>query len=211
MELQPEAQVTVIDTDVEIELDLPAEAQEQLEEQGARDAARTLRAHLEEENLSGGRAASHGSVSPTRAQGRAAGIEQAVGTGVDLSRSMEQDDLDSEEDDASEDELGTALDSEKYRLKKLQELPEEPPLDDNGVFTCQLRSAQIKTARRFRYTDPLHVLFDFAEANGGVPGHYRVVMSFPRRVLMRDTASAETTLRDAGLTAKQEAVILEKF
>ncbi|CAN0579646.1 unnamed protein product, partial [Ectocarpus sp. 12 AP-2014] len=54
-------------------------------------------------------------------------------------------------------------------------------------------------------------LLDFCEAQGGVPGQYRLVMPFPRRVLTRDDASAGTTLREAGLTSKQESVILERL
>ncbi|CAM9639770.1 unnamed protein product, partial [Hapterophycus canaliculatus] len=84
-----------------------------------------------------------------------------------------------------------------------------PPTDEEDVFTCQLRSPQGRFKRRFRFGDAIGVLLDFAEAQGGVPGQYRLVVPFPRRILTRDDGSTGTTLREAGLTSKQESVILE--
>lgn len=201
MELRPEPQVTLIDTDMEIELDLPEEAREKLEEKGAQDRAKTLRAHMGTASspTTGGQ-----SLSPMPGEGGAKNVS-----------AMDEDsdsDLDSDEDEESLGErLKNAFDPEKHRLAKLQELPEEPPRDEDGVFTCQLRSSQGKSVRRFRFGDALGVLFDFAEAQGGVPGHYRVVVPFPRRVLTRDEAVAGMTLKEAGLTSKQESVILERL
>lgn len=204
VELKPQPQVTVIDTDMEIDLDLPDEAREQLEAKGARDRAQTLRAHMD----------------PVPTAAVSAGGATGVSTGHSLrptappavSRLSPMGDSDSESDSDEESTAAqNAFDPEKHRLIKLEGLPEEPAQDDEGVFTCQLRSSQGKFARRFRYGDVLGVLLDFAEAHGGIPGHYRVVMPFPRKVFTRDGASTGVTLKEAGLTSKQEAVILETF
>lgn len=206
VELRPEPQVTLIDTDLEIELDLPEEAREQLEAKGARERAQTLRAHMDPTPSS-----------PVSDPGAGTG---GVSGGKSLSpagyasrgqSAMNVDDSDADSDDEDSGASKNVFDPEKHRLLKLEGLPEEPSRDQEGVFTCQLRSSEGKFARRFRYGDGLDLLLDFAEAHGGVPGRYRVVMPFPRKVLMRDETSAEMTLKDAGLTSKQEAVILEKF
>lgn len=212
--------MTVLDTDMEIELDLPEKAREELEEKGAQDRAKTLRAHM------GGATASADSspgrsLSPTPRGAIAGGGDGRVlgGSGtaattsgvspMDDSEDDDDSDLDSD-DEESKSGAKNAFDPVKHRLAKFEALPEEPPRDEEGVFTCQLRSPQGKSTRRFRFTDPLGVLLDFAESQGGVPGQYRLVVPFPRRVLMRDDDSAGTTLREAGLTSKQESVILER-
>lgn len=217
--------MTVLDTDMEIELDLPEKAREQLEEKGAQDRAKTLRAHM------GGVTASAGSspgqsLSPTprvASAGRGGGggdghvlggscTATATGGISPMDDSDDDDDSDVDSDDErSKSSAKNAFDPVKHRLAKFQALPEEPPRDEEGVFTCQLRSPQGKFTRRFRFGDPLGVLLDFAESQGGVPGQYRLVVPFPRRVLIRDDASSGSTLIEAGLTSKQESVILERI
>ncbi|CAM9685583.1 unnamed protein product [Ectocarpus sp. 6 AP-2014] len=225
VELRPEPQVTVIDTDMEIELDLPEKAREQLQEKGAQDRAKTLRAHMGAATISSRGSSPTQSLSPPPSGGGyvvggkgssvAAGGRDTSPTGLSPMDDSESDD-DSDLD--SDDERSTpggpkkrAFDLEKHRLAKFQQLPEEPPRDEEGVFTCQLRTTEGKFTRRFRFADALGVLLDFCEAQGGVPGQYRLVMPFPRRVLTRDDASAGTTLQEAGLTSKQESVILERL
>eukprot|EP00903_Cladosiphon_okamuranus_P008453 g8122.t1 len=224
VELRPEPQVTVLDTDMEIELDLPEKAREQLEEKGAQDRAKTLRAHM------GGAASSASSspgqsLSPTRVGASAAGggggdgrVLGGSGTaatttsGVSpMDDSEDDDDSDLDSDEERSKSAKNAFDPIKHRLAKFEALPQEPPRDEEGVFTCQLRSPQGRFTRRFRFTDPLGVLLDFAESQGGVPGQYQLVVPFPRRVLSRDDTSSRTTLLEAGLTAKQESVILERL
>lgn len=214
VELRPEPQVTVIDTDVEIELDLPEEAREQMEEKGARDRAKTLRAHMDV--TSPGSASPGQSVSPTRravGAGVVLGSGGVVGMGSGGGGLSAMDDGEDDSDLDSDDEASKekAFDPERHRLTKLQELPVEPARDEAGVFTCQLRSSQGKFARRFRFSDGLGVLLDFAEVQGAIPGQYRLVVPFPRRVLTRDDASTGVTLQQAGLTSKQESVILERL
>lgn len=206
VELKPEAQVTLIDTDMEIDLDLPDEAREQLEAKGAKERAQTLRAHMDiapstsppSFGLTVGSLTGH-SLSPTAPAMRSSPSQ------------MDDSGPDSDSDAEGADESNKILDAERHRMAKLEGLPAEPSRDCEGVFTCQLRSSEGKFARRFRFGDDLGLLFDFAEAYGGVPGHYQVVMPFPRKVLKRDDQSAGITMKQAGLTSKQEAIILEKF
>ncbi|CAM9299038.1 unnamed protein product [Discosporangium mesarthrocarpum] len=228
VELRPEPETTVIDTDLEIDLELPEVAKKHLEEQEAQERSRTLRAYM------------HGTRGEARQNGAGGGVEVAgVGGGVALGHQLGgagpvpmdvnalkggDDDgaspspqsrggpgmlsgLGSDDDSSSdsEDEGGKEFDPEAHRLA----LPEEPQLGEDGVVTCQLRGMRgEKFLRRFRRLDRLRVLFDFAEANGFIPGQYRVVVPYPRRVLAPED-SGELTLEEAGLTAKQEALILE--
>lgn len=207
VEIRPEPSVTLIDTDVEIELDLPDEAREQLEAKDARERAKTLRAHMDPapSTASG--------LSPIAASGSPLTghtLSPAAAATSTLSP-MKHDDLNFDPDDEEEAISKDAFDPEKHQLAKLQALPEEPSKDEEGVFTCQLRSLQGKVARRFRHEDSLGLLLDFAEAHGGIPGHYRVVIPFPRKELTREDALSGITLKAAGLTSRQEAVILERF
>lgn len=196
---------------MELELDLPKEAREQLEEQGARDRGKTLRAHMDAK--SSGSASPAQSLSPTPRVTRGAG--GSLGGGVTTGKwaagkgvsAMDE----SEDDSDEEDEQNSVFDPMKHRLTMLEQLAEEPALDEADVFTCQLRSSEGKFARRFRFGDSLGVLLDFAEAQGGIPGQYRLVVPFPRRVLTRDEVASGMTLREAGLTSKQESVILERI
>ena len=60
-----------------------------------------------------------------------------------------------------------------------------------------------------RHSDPLALLFQFADAKGGggaPPGMYRLVTQFPRRVLSSDF---EGTISQAGIDPRQEALLLE--
>lgn len=207
----------MIDTDMEIELDLPEEAKEKLEEKSAQDRAKTMRAHMGGTTSSGqslslpANAAAGGGV--VLGGGRTlAGGSSGSGTASGRASPMDESEDDSDLDSDDEESVGAknTFDPEKHRLAKLQELPEEPDRLDDGVFTCQLRSSQGKNARRFRFGDKLELLLDFAEALGGVPGQYRLLIPFPRRVLTREDAVAGMTLREAGLTSKQESVIVER-
>lgn len=224
VELRPEPQVTVIDTDMEIELDLPEEAKEKLEEKSAQDRAKTMRAHMAGGTMSaagqslslpanavaGGGGVVLGGGRTLADSGSASGSGSGSGSGRASPMDESEDDSDLDSDDEDSAGAKNTFDPEKHRLVKLQELPEEPDRLDDGVFTCQLRSSQGKNARRFRFGDRLEVLLDFAEALGGVPGQYRLLIPFPRRVLTREDAAAGMTLREAGLTSKQESVIVER-
>ena len=43
----------------------------------------------------------------------------------------------------------------------------------------------------------------------GEPGSYKLVLQFPRRVIAPDQVAGDATLRDAGLTSRQEALLVE--
>ena len=208
VELRPEPQATLIDTDMELELDLPKGAREQLEEQSTRDRGKTLRAHMDAKPSSGTGSPAQ-SLSPTPRATKAGSVALGGGIALGGKGTFAMDDGEDDSDD-EETEQESAFDPEKHRLTMLQQLPEEPSREANGVFTCQLRSSEGKYTRRFRFGDSIDVLLDFAEAQGSVPGKYRLVVPFPRRVLTREEASSGMTLREAGLTSKQESVILER-
>ena len=60
-----------------------------------------------------------------------------------------------------------------------------------------------------RHSDPLALLFQFADAKGGggsPPGMYKLVTQFPRRVLSSDF---DGTISQAGIDPRQEALLLE--
>ena len=61
---------------------------------------------------------------------------------------------------------------------------------------------------RFLTTSTLEDLFNYTDVNGAPdfrPGAYKLVTQFPRKVLK----SGDSTLAEAGLTQKQEALFLE--
>ncbi|CAM9444513.1 unnamed protein product [Choristocarpus tenellus] len=234
VELRPEPEATLIDTDIEIDLELPEEVRKEMEEQSARDRLQTLRTHIDfPQAVTAGTARDMEAIlagvdakevaggqrlrSATSEQGKMVGVsETAVRTQGTLSpmdtngrglRSSGQHMVDSDSDsDLDEEEFNP----EAHRLAKSQALPEEPVKGGDGVVTCQVRGTQgQKFSRRFHGQDRLSVLFDFAEANGALPGRYRLVVPFPRRVLSPDESS-QLTLSEAGLTSKQEALILER-
>ncbi|CAM9992592.1 unnamed protein product, partial [Hapterophycus canaliculatus] len=147
VELRPEPHVTVIDTDMEIELDLPEKAREQLEEKSAQDRAKTMRAHMGVATTTSSAGSSPGqSLSPTRRAasaggghvlgGEGAGVTGIGGTRATRSSLLPMDDSEDDDSDIDSDEERSksggknAFDPVKHRLAKFQELPEEPPTDE---------------------------------------------------------------------------------
>ena len=67
--------------------------------------------------------------------------------------------------------------------------------------------------RRFAATAPLAALFDALEASDvqALPDadNVTLIASYPRRVFHRSEAADGRSLRDAGLTGKQEALFVE--
>jgi hypothetical protein len=66
-----------------------------------------------------------------------------------------------------------------------------------------------RTQHRFLLTSKVSDVFDFVEsteAGGFMPGTYRIVTRYPRRVLESDSAA---TLSDTGFGAGQEVFMLE--
>ncbi len=66
--------------------------------------------------------------------------------------------------------------------------------------------------RRFLQTGQLHLLFDWIDSIGAAghdPGQYQLIAQFPRRVIQ--PADVSQSLAEAGLSSRQEALILEPF
>ena len=81
------------------------------------------------------------------------------------------------------------------------------------ILAVQASSDQQMCCCRFRCTDQLQSLFDVIDVHTQgqnlLPGTYRIVAQFPRRVFTEGTSGS---LRDVGLAqAKQETVLLENI
>ena len=85
-----------------------------------------------------------------------------------------------------------------------------PPEPAEGGVSVQVRCPDgTRCARRFDAAAALDALFALVESSaweGAPPGGYALVASYPRRVVRR---AAGSTLADAGLTGRQEALLIE--
>jgi hypothetical protein len=93
-------------------------------------------------------------------------------------------------------------------------LPAEPAASDGESISIVVRFADgTRFVRRFAATAPLAALFDAVEASDvqTLPDADKVTLiaSYPRRVFHRSEAADGRSLRDAGLTGKQEALFVE--
>lgn len=93
-------------------------------------------------------------------------------------------------------------------------LPAEPDASDGESISIVVRFADgTRFVRRFAATAPLAALFDAVEASDvqTLPDADKVTLiaSYPRRVFHRSEAADGRSLRDAGLTGKQEALYVE--
>jgi len=93
-------------------------------------------------------------------------------------------------------------------------LPAEPDASDGESISIVVRFADgTRFVRRFAATAPLAALFDAVEASDvqTLPDADKVTLiaSYPRRVFHRSEAADGRSLRDAGLTGKQEALFVE--
>lgn len=88
-------------------------------------------------------------------------------------------------------------------------LPQEPAADDENAVTLLVRMPDgSRHGRRFLKSDKLQLLFDFVDVGRSVKsGTYRVVRPYPRHAF--SIADSSLTLRELGLTSKQEALFLE--
>ncbi|XP_048230065.1 plant UBX domain-containing protein 8 [Ricinus communis] len=118
-----------------------------------------------------------------------------------------------EEDRLKEEESRRKLEEEQEFERQLAakeaSLPQEPPSDDENAITLLVRMPNgTRCGRRFLKTDNLRSLFDFIDiARVANPGSYRLVRPYPRRAF--SDGESELTLRELGLTTKQEALFLE--
>ena len=93
-------------------------------------------------------------------------------------------------------------------------LPAEPDAHDSESISIIVRFADgTRFVRRFAATAPLVALFDALEASDvqALPDadNVTLIASYPRRVFHRSEAADGRSLRDAGLTGKQEALFVE--
>ncbi|GLT77593.1 hypothetical protein SLA2020_491610 [Shorea laevis] len=88
-------------------------------------------------------------------------------------------------------------------------LPKEPAIDDENAVTLLVRMPDgSRHARRFLKSDKLQLLFDFIDVGKLMEsGTYRVVRPYPRHAFSVDDGSS--SLKELGLTSKQEALFLE--
>jgi len=171
LELRPSPAVSIIDTDLEVDLEVSVEAaaaQKKAEEE--RRAAEEAKRRAEEE-----------------------------------ARQQEED----EARRAAELEAAAA----QHAATKAAALPPEPSQEERAeglAIEILLRFPDgSRRSRTFRRTDAPGALFDFAEAGpmGGLAfgQAYKLITGYPPRSLAADAP----TLQDAGLTGKQEALLVQ--
>ena len=95
--------------------------------------------------------------------------------------------------------------------EKTAGLPPEPPVAGGGAptttttttATCLFRFPDgTKHTRRFSFTDPVQILFDFVDskgASGYMPGQYRLVTQYPRHVFDVSTGAGEIEIGSTAL------------
>lgn len=181
-ELSPAHAVSVIDTDLEAEINPSIETEDRIraeEEEAQRRLEAVARAALED-----------AARLRTEAEAEAAAAEQA-----ELER----------------------LSRLKVAAEKAAALPPEPSVDGvDGVEPALVASCLFRFpdggrhARRFLLTDPVQLMFDFVDAQGGSglpPGGYHLVTSYPRRVFTE--AEAGQRMEEAGFRNSREVLFLE--
>lgn len=104
----------------------------------------------------------------------------------------------------------------RLRSEAAARLPPEPTAaPGEQTVSCMVRLPQgSRISRRFRPSDPLRTLFDFVDSSAELlddqlPGSYRLVAQFPRRVFTAAAAAEGATLSAAGLASAQETLLFE--
>ncbi|KAL0712937.1 hypothetical protein Bca4012_019915 [Brassica carinata] len=98
---------------------------------------------------------------------------------------------------------------ERQLNAKEASLPKEPQADEENAITLLVRMPDgTRHGRRFLRSDKLQSLFDFIDIARVVkPRSYRLVRPYPRHAF--GDGESESTLKDLGLSSKQEALFLE--
>ncbi len=190
--LDPESACTIIDTDLEIDLSLPKEAQDAEDAKMKEDRSKML---LQPAETAVSVASSGSRINPA----------DMVPTLGDSFRS----------DENSEDSTESSEDEEEVRAKKLAMLPAEPvDSDSEDIVMLVVRHRAGRVERRFRCTDTIGLVFDWLETLPGEGwraitdgGQFLLVVPYPRRVLTRDDKGK--SLHDVNLTLKREQLMLE--
>lgn len=118
-----------------------------------------------------------------------------------------------EEEKKKEEEAQRKLEEEQELERELNakeaSLPKEPQADEENAITLLVRMPDgTRHGRRFLRSDKLQSLFDFIDIARVVkPRTYRLVRPYPRHAF--GDGESESTLKDLGLSSKQEALFLE--
>ncbi|KAG1666244.1 hypothetical protein FOA52_011546 [Chlamydomonas sp. UWO 241] len=184
-ELQPGCAVSLIDTEMEAQTETKLAAVQQQQE--ALRAARAEREAVALAQLKAQRDAQEVAAAEAAAEAAAAAVR------TEVARASLEASLPPEPPATSADEAQAAGRPGDATLSAVLRLPD-------GA----------RAQRRFRLADPPSLLFEFAGARGGgghLPGTYRLVMQYPRRVLEPGSGGC---LGDHGLEAgATEAVLVE--
>mmetsp|Transcript_9719 Transcript_9719/g.23135 ORF Transcript_9719/g.23135 Transcript_9719/m.23135 type:complete len:597 (+) Transcript_9719:29-1819(+) len=103
--------------------------------------------------------------------------------------------------------------AERCRQKAEALAPEPPEGEPNGVRVLLRLPGGKSVSRRFRRTDNLQLVLDFAESLPELclsEGSYVLVQSWPGHRAEFDQTLASKTLQDAGLSGRQEALHLQR-
>lgn len=136
---------------------------------------------------------------------------------AEIEKEVAKREAQAEEDRKREEALSALRESEELERKlkaKQESLPSEPPSDDSGAITLQVRMPDgSRRSRRFNKFDPLQALFDFVDVSGGViPGSYRLVRTYPRRAFSEESGEETRSFEELGLSSsKQETLLLESI
>ena len=112
-----------------------------------------------------------------------------------------------------EDAVGAIARVQEARTAAARDLPPEPEANAPDAISIMIRlGSGARKVRRFsRHAHQVAHLYNFVDASDepGVPapGAYRLVTTFPRRVLVPEPVP----LQEAGFTSKQEALLLEEI
>ncbi|CAH8341616.1 unnamed protein product [Eruca vesicaria subsp. sativa] len=118
-----------------------------------------------------------------------------------------------EEEKKKSEEAQRKLEEEQELERQLNakeaSLPKEPQADEENAITLLVRMPDgTRHGRRFLRSDKLQSLFDFIDIARVVkPRTYRLVRPYPRHAF--GDGESESTLKDLGLSSKQEALFLE--
>ena len=107
--------------------------------------------------------------------------------------------------------IAATIPAAKMKAKADHLVPEPPTAQTEGVCTIQIRAGAGHGRRRFDVNKAtLNDLFAFSSTIDGIPDRFQLVSRFPRREFRLDAASGKMTLREAGLQAGQELLLVEK-
>lgn len=179
-ELEPETAVSIIDTDLEAQLDPSVETEERIraEEEAARQRLEALAALKEEEERAAAAAAARAKEDAEAALRAAEAAAQAA-----------------ERVRASKEAALPA---------------EPPEADASAVTCVVRLPDGSRCSRRFAREAPLQVVYDFVDARGAggqPPGSYQLVTLYPRRVFAPEKQGE--SLQELGLDAGQQVLMVE--